>query len=216
MDTGGDPPSRGSVRSFEGKAGSSGNPNSGRMIETTDAPWLVVYAKPNCEAKASRWVSTRGWVSYLPYLSEVKISRGGEREVRIPLFPRYLFVQENADLDPVDVAYLPGVADMVRRGDRTFARVEHAVILALQSTERDGVLHAEPSDPPPLVEGELVNVNVTYGGIGYRIVATFSRMDGTERAVVLHEMFNSKRESIVSLNKIERVIAELGSSSNAA
>lgn len=182
------------------------------MSEQDDArPWLVVYAKPNSEAKAARWLSTRGWVAYVPYLSELKITRQGQTEEKSPLFPRYLFVQEQQDLDPVDVAYLPGVADVVRRGDKSFARVGHDVIAALQATERDGVLTAEP-DPAPLVEGETVNVDMSYGGIGYRIVATFSRMDGTQRAVVLHEMFNAKRESVVMLSKIERVIAEFGSS----
>lgn len=174
-------------------------------------PWLVIWSKPNAERKAQRWLGARGWVAYVPMLKDEIITRSGHVEELRPLFPRYLFVQEHADLDPVDVVYVPGVQDAVRRGDRSFARVADDVIKVLQSTEHEGVLQTEP--PAPLAEGEAVEVELSYGGIGYSIVAEFSRMDGAKRAVVLHEMFGEKRESVVSLGRLQRVRADEGSSS---
>lgn len=175
------------------------------------ASWLVVYTKPNCEKKATRWLCMRGWVVYFPVLSEQVITRGGERTDTRPLFPRYVFVQDQQDMDPVDVAYLPGVSDVVRRGDKSFARLENEVIEALRSTEQQGVLQPEPPDLS-LLEGDAVHVELSYGGIGYHLVAQFKQMDGVKRAVVLHEMFGSKRESTVTLDKLTKVMADVGSS----
>ena len=175
-------------------------------------PWLVGYTKPNSENKAARWLRERGAVVYTPLLEDVRIhSQGVDRKTK-PLFPRYVFVQDREDLDPVTLVYLPGMSGFVRLGDQLrFARIENDVIETLRETEIDGVLRADEPEQVTLEKGDQVRIPYRYGGMGFHIVGTFLRMDGDARAIVLMKLFGRDQETPVDVQRLELVM-EGGSS----
>jgi transcriptional antiterminator RfaH len=89
---------------------------------------LVVHAKPRQEAVALEHLGRQGFDAWLPRASVTR--RRGERWVeRVePLFPRYLFLDVDADeMDVAPVRSTRGCVGLVRFGDRP-ARVPAQLI----------------------------------------------------------------------------------------
>lgn len=184
------------------------------MDEDGSQPWLVVVSKPNSERKAERWLSAAGWGVYCPLVAETTITAGSIRTAARPMFPRYLFAQLPdmfSPLDPVSILSQPGVSDLVRSGsERRFARLAHEVIHGIRLFEHDGVLQAEIDPPPQLERGDAVEANLAYGGIAYTVVGTFLRMQSKDRAIVFVKMFGQMRETVVTLDKIAKLLKDEG------
>ena len=100
--------------------------------------WYAVYTRAKSESLAQEHLRRQGYEVYLP--SHMKRRRHARRSdfVRVPLFPRYLFVA----IDRLQQRWSPirstvGVYDLVRRGDLP-AEVPEGLVEELQAREHDG------------------------------------------------------------------------------
>lgn len=112
--------------------------------------WYVVRTKHQREALAAEHLARRGVTSFLPRVSEPTRSGAGVT----PLFPGYLFLRLQLELQFADVIWTPGVYKFVGFGAAPTA-VDDAVIDFLQArTGPHGVVRLRRE----LSAGEVVRV----------------------------------------------------------
>lgn len=67
------------------------------MEQFTGPGWYVVYTRPNAEKRVYDELRRRKITAYMPVQKVAQSpSKGNQREIEIPLFPNYLFVQLSA------------------------------------------------------------------------------------------------------------------------
>ncbi len=163
--------------------------------------WYAVLCKPRKEIVAEENLERQGFRIYLPRIQVPKRRRGQWQDVVEPLFPRYLFV--NVDADQISVAPIRstlGVTGLVRFADRP-ARVPCEVIQALMNAaDLDTGLHKfgrplfQPGDRVRFMEGPFAGLE----GI-------FSLEKGEERAIVLLELLGNQNRVPVPRSWLEPV-----------
>ena len=158
----------------------------GHEPEPQQRRWLVVNARPRCEAEAICHLQRQGFDAYCPKIrSPLRASRTGKApagETLKPLFPSYLFVARAAGL----VHWRPilstrGVRAVIRCGDQP-SLLGDGFIAGLKSREVDGAV-VRPRHS--LQVGQRVEVaSGPFDGIVARII----EMDEKDRLVVLMEL----------------------------
>lgn len=81
--------------------------------------WLVVMTKPRMEVEAQDNLARQGLDVYLPLWLDVRRRRSTWKKLRLPMFPRYLFVRQvyaDQSLAPIRSTY--GVSHLVKFGMR--------------------------------------------------------------------------------------------------
>jgi len=126
--------------------------------------WYVVHTKPGGELAAEGNLRRQGYTVYLPrYLKRRRHARKVEA-IKMPLFPRYLFVQLDLEHDrwrPILSTY--GVSDLVTFG-RGPAAVPDGVVEAIKRREHDDGLvrvsldeSLRPGEPVRITSGALLD-----------------------------------------------------------
>jgi len=160
-----------------------------RVIETADqsvplSAWTVVNTQPHREQIALENLARQAFKAYCPMMrTRVRHARRTQEVLR-PLFPGYLFVRVNADLQrwrPILSTY--GVRTLVCCRDRP-SFLDDRFVEGLQAREIDGAIvrPARPYEP-----GQQVKIA---GGAFDGLVATILEMDEKERLVVLMDLLN--------------------------
>ena len=165
----------------------------------TSKAWYLVYSKPQQEIVALRNLEQQAYHAYLPLLSEKKRVRGIHKTVSGPMFPRYLFVELDAQFDNWSpIRSTRGVSGLVRFGQQA-ARVPTDFILGLQENAerlREWVIQAakfNPGDTVTLMDGPFK---------GYE--AVFQTRKGHERAIVLLDIANRHTQLAVDMDMLEK------------
>ena len=146
--------------------------------------WYLVYTKPQKEALALQQLSKQGYTAYLPTISKEVRRRGRLQSVVEPLFPRYLFICLNTQVDNWGpIRSTVGVSHLVRFG-LSPAKVPEKFVHFLQQQE----LAAEQQcEVPRFVEGDKVTIaEGPFAGVE----AVFSEARGDKRAIVLLKIAN--------------------------
>lgn len=147
-----------------------------------DLQWLLVFTKPAGEPAAKTNLERQGYEVYFPRLLQPVIFRGRWVERVVPLFPRYVFIHVNTDLQSLaTVRSTIGVNSVVRFG-LDAAVVPDAVVDSLAGcVDPISGLH-RLSHSEPLACGSLVSIMAgTFKGLS----GIFERKEGSERVVVL-------------------------------
>jgi transcription antitermination factor NusG len=76
------------------------------------APWYVTYTSPRHEKHVAKQCEERGIATFLPSYRSVRRWKDRKKEVELPLFPGYVFVQVSNERR-VDVLRVPGVVHVV-------------------------------------------------------------------------------------------------------
>ena len=146
--------------------------------------WIVVNTQPHREQIALENLARQAFNTYCPMMrTRVRHARRTQEVLR-PLFPGYLFVRVNADLQrwrPILSTY--GVRTLVCCGDRP-SFLDDRFVKGLQAREIDGAI-ARPASPYEL--GQRVKMA---GGAFDGLIATILEMDEKDRLVVLMDLLN--------------------------
>ncbi len=160
--------------------------------------WYAVQTKPRQESVAQEQLQRQGYAAYLPRIRLKKRRRSQWLDVNEPLFPRYRFIQVDADEQSLAaVACTVGVADLVRFGQ--FLRpVPDMVIDYLRSVE-DATLGERDSTEYPHKPGDTVEV---LDGPFAGLTALFQMADGKDRAMLLVDLLGRSTEVAVPMQSI--------------
>ena len=146
--------------------------------------WIVVNTQPHREQIALENLARQEFNTYCPRMrTRVRHARRTQEVLR-PLFPGYLFVRVNADLQrwrPILSTY--GVRTLVCCGDRP-SFLDDGFVEGLQARTIDGAI-VRPASPYEL--GQRVKMA---GGAFDGLIATILEMDEKDRLVVLMDLLN--------------------------
>jgi transcriptional antiterminator RfaH len=156
--------------------------------------WHLVMTKPANEELAVTHLERQGYGVYFPRLLQKSLQRGKWCDRVVALFPRYVFVQLDAELQSLaPIRSTLGVAQVVRFGI-DYMTVPKRIIDNLKSNECPGTglhqLHAawfRPGDAVRIATGSLAGLE----GI-------FESDDGNHRVIVLLNLLG--RETRIQLD----------------
>jgi transcriptional antiterminator RfaH len=155
-----------------------------RSSHSTNARWVVVNTQPHRESLALKNLEQQKFSSYCPMIRKTVRHARKSREVLRPLFPGYLFVQVDPNVQrwrPLLSTY--GVRSIVGSGEQ-LSFLDTAFIESLKAREIEGVIE-RPRQPYRI--GQEVKLA---GGAFEGLVATIIDMDEKDRLVVLLDLLN--------------------------
>jgi transcription antitermination factor NusG len=74
--------------------------------------WYAAYTCPRHEKRVAQQLKERGILSFLPTYRSIRRWKDRRKEIELPLFPGYCFVQMN-DQNRIRLLQLPGVVNLV-------------------------------------------------------------------------------------------------------
>ena len=161
--------------------------------------WHVVYTQYRAETRAVEQLRHQGFETYFPRCSKVCRHARREETVLRPLFPRYVFVALDLDIDHWrSVNGTVGVSNLVSQGERPSA-LPDSVVENLRSSEIDeGVVALsrlmlfDVGAKLRVLEGAFVGQTGIYDG-----------MSEAERVVLLFDMIGRKVRGEVPIHAVE-------------
>jgi transcriptional antiterminator RfaH len=161
--------------------------------------WFVVSTKPRREQFAQEQLRRRGVETFLPRILEP--SGSAVRPTIAPLFPGYLFVHIDLEMQYFDVVWTPGVRKFVGFGPLPCA-VDDAVVEFLYArVGREGILRVVPS----FKQGDVVRIK--HGPLEGLVGIIEHPVSGHGRVRVLMELLRRQTRVDVPQQIIERVSA---------
>jgi transcriptional antiterminator RfaH len=148
------------------------------------ASWAVVNTHPHKERLALENLERQEFRAYCPLIRRRRSHARRVSEVLRPLFPGYLFVKINPELQQWrPILSTVGARTLVRCGDQP-STIEDGFIRSLRAREVDGVI-TRPGSPHQI--GQEVRLA---GGVFEGLVATIIDMDERDRLTVLMDLLN--------------------------
>ena len=145
---------------------------------------VVVNTQPHREHLAVENLQRQEFIPYCPLIRRRRRHARRVTDVLRPLFPGYLFVRINPDLErwrPMLSTF--GVRSVVRCGDKV-SLLDDAFVQAIRAREIEGVI-SRPESPYQI--GQQVRVN---GGAFDGLVATIIEMHERDRLTVLMQLLS--------------------------
>ena len=151
--------------------------------------WYLIQTKPRAENIALENLSNQGYECYLPMLTAEKLLKNKIERQKVPLFPRYLFI--NLELDFSSKGWAPirstkGVTQLVRFGVEP-AKVDAGLINLIRARE----LQDDSNIEPLFRSGESLKV-LCGPFAGFESI--YQGMDPQMRVIVLLEFMNKNLE----------------------
>ncbi len=162
--------------------------------------WYAVQTKPRQEDTAERNLQQQSFQTYLPKIRVRKLRRDKWTKAVEPLFPRYLFIQVDAEqtsLAPVRSTL--GVAALVRFG-HVLKPVPDSVIDYLKQTENPET-HQHHADDWPHQPGDAVAI-LEGPFAGFKGI--FKAASADERAMVLIDLLGRQNAVGVKMDSITK------------
>lgn len=159
--------------------------------------WYVVRAQTKREHVSAKYIRKElGLEAIAPQIRYTKVTRRGKVLWKEAMFPGYLFVKLDRDLDERGVSYSPGVLKLVRFGDYV-PDIKEEFIFSL----RDLVDDAEILDLSHGVElgGEYEVADGVLKGQKGEIVEV---MTGGQRVMILMEIMGEGREVEMDIHSL--------------
>lgn len=165
------------------------------MAADTEAHWYCVHSKPRAESLAVEHLQRQGYECFLPRIVRrvASLRAGGSRRRTIePLFPRYLFVQADPNVQSLAaIRSTRGALGLVRFAGEP-ARVTDDLIARLRrDADPQGVIvlaapEFHPGDEVSIVDGPFAGLRGVYAQRqGQFRVMVLLRMLGGEQSVLL-------------------------------
>ncbi len=161
--------------------------------------WYVAYTQPQAELRAARHLKRQGFDAYLPLCRRIRRHARREETVLRPLFPRYIFVSLDLDVDRWrSVNGTVGVSRLVCQGERP-APLPDGVVDGLRDGEIDeGVV--------PLSQLVLFDpgaqLRVLDGAFAGQI-GIYQNITEAERVVLLFDLIGRQVRVTVPMHAVE-------------
>ena len=152
----------------------------------SSAPWYVTYTIPRHEKNVARQLEERGIGSFLPLYKSIRRWKDRKKDLELPLFPGYVFVQIRLD-DRLELLRVPGVVHLV-----SFQGKPAAVSSVEIETLRLGLVGCSALKPHPYLK------------VGRKVRVRSGPMTGVEG------IFVRKKDCarvVLSISLIERSVA---------
>ncbi len=164
--------------------------------------WYAVQTQHRKELYAEQHLVRQGYEVYLPLIKEARRSRGKEREVIVPLFPRYLFVQLDVSTDNTSpIRSTRGVTGLVRFG--TILKPLDAVIIDQLKAAEDEEQGVRVIQPYRFKRGDKV---VITDGPFTGAEAIYKAKSGQERVIVLMDLLGKQTPTVLAGGLIELAV----------
>lgn len=169
---------------------------------TATASWYCVHSKPRAETLAAEHLLRQGYECFLPrILRRVALPRAGRsRCVVEPLFPRYLFVQADPNVQSLAaIRSTRGALGLVRFAGEP-ARVTDDLIARLRrDADAQGVI---VRSIPDFQAGDAVHVmDGPFAGLR----GVYAQPCGEDRAVVLLQMLGGQQRVLLDATVLQGV-----------
>lgn len=159
--------------------------------------WFVVYTRAASEERAAHHLAFQGFKAYLPRYRKNRRHARRVQEVLRPLFPRYLFVRLNLDVErwrSINGTF--GVSRVICHGNLP-TPVPDGVVEAIVARETSpGIVEL---DPPQFRPGEAVRIE--QGAFADR-VGLFLEMADAKRVVLLLDLMGRTVRATASVNDL--------------
>lgn len=150
--------------------------------------WYVVHSRPGKEAWTLANLERQGFRAFLPQIRRMVRHARQVREVRRPLFPRYLFVALDLGQDRWRaVRGTLGVSSLLMEGERPRAAPLGLVEAMIAATDAGGA----QGNAQPILPGQVVRF--LHGPFADRL-ARVVEMEDDERVRLLLEVLGCERE----------------------
>ncbi len=189
-------------RAGEGARRAEGGSFGSAQSEPSTLRWFCVQTKPRGESTALEHLTRQGFHCFLPRARLLRLRQGRRVRVIEPLFPRYLFLQAQPEVESLaPVRSTKGVLGLVRFGER-IADVPAALVERLmRDVNAQGLIEfaagmPRPGDRVRVLEGPLLGLEAIYRS-----------QRGDDRAVILLTMLGRDQILSVPANTLERLAA---------
>lgn len=162
--------------------------------------WYLVYTKPRQEEVAQTNLERQGFATYLPRVRQSRRRQNRRVVVIEPMFPRYLFIELDAQQDNwAPIRSTLGVSALVRFGPYP-TPVPEGLLAALRA--REGADGIQELPPPSFKPGEALRI-AEGALVGYE--AIFLARSGSDRVVVLLEIMGQQARVELGQDQVERL-----------
>ena len=162
--------------------------------------WYLLTAKPHKDAIAEEQLNNQKYETYRPLARRIRRRQGRMVEKIESLFPRYIFIRLDKDVDNwAPIRSTRGVAGFVRFGIEP-AVVDDGLIILLKQRQDEYSQNVIELDRHKKGEKLIIETGPFKG-----IDAIFHSYNGEERAVVLLNMLHKQTKLEISPAKISRI-----------
>ncbi len=136
-------------------SGTAEQPNS-RTAERFSLNWYVLWTKSQCEQQVHDQLAAQGFNPFLPMMDIWSRRNGTRRHVTVPMFPGYLLLHHQMDMDSyIEVRKARGLVKVLGDGWDRLAVVPDREIEAIQKVHYS---RAPVLPHPYLKEGQRVRI----------------------------------------------------------
>jgi transcriptional antiterminator RfaH len=164
--------------------------------------WYLIQTKPRSEKVALENLTNQGYECYLPMMRVEKIINKQIEVQKVPLFPRYLFI--NLDIDFESKSWTPirstrGVSNLVRFGEAP-AKIHDVLVQNIYSREHQSETYVQPL----FRTGEILKiVNGPFAGFE----SIYQGMAAEKRVMILLEFMRKPLLITLELDQIKKVMS---------
>ena len=161
--------------------------------------WHVIMTKPQKEAYAAEKLMEQGFTVYCPQRPHEKMVRHKRVVKHLPLFPRYLFIQQDECFLQQQhvIRSTPGVSQLIKYGE-IIIPVSDEVIDSIRSLEQShqGVTERY------FIKNESVRIRA---GIYKDLEAIYLQDDGEQRAILLVQLLQTNATLAVDKTILQKI-----------
>lgn len=159
--------------------------------------WFVVHTRASNEERAAHHLAFQGFETYLPRYRKTRRHARRVQEVLRPLFPRYLFVRLNLDVEHWrSINGTLGVNHVICHGNRPQAVPDGVVAAIIARETSPGIVEL---DPPKFRPGEAVRIE---RGAFADSVGLFLEMADSKRVVLLLDLMGRAVRATASVSDL--------------
>ena len=160
--------------------------------------WFTVQTHARAEFAAQKNLERQGYTTYLPLIRKTRKHARKIDLVAVPLFPRYIFVCLNPEVDGLSrVRYSKGVANIVSFGLKPAVISQKNLQSLWDKEDEDGFINFRKSEK--FMPGDQVSI---INGIFAKSSGIIEKISGNDRVLLLLDLLdqqlrlNTSRESI--------------------
>jgi transcriptional antiterminator RfaH len=168
----------------------------------TTPNWLLLQVKPRQELRALENLERQKGECYCPQIQVEKLSRGKRIRVEEALFPGYLFINAQPEINGLSYTSIRssrGVSKIVRFGIEPI-KIPEALIQEIKLREKEGLTYVKAEGLPQT--GDTINI---IEGPFEGLQAIYSHSHGQQRSIVLINLLHQQTPASLANTQIKKL-----------